>query len=370
MRNIKKYQYGDQAQMDYSSMGFLTPETMSGLFNTTETQAPQYSFGDTDSDATSENDYDRDDEVSMLKEQNSILQETLDRMKSQQQENGEDFDIDQFMKLTEFDDNIPIDPDELEASYYDYKDQQFQHAKNEVLQDKNIPPSYYQKFRTFATPEEGRNALLKQLRLYQTGKSRTGINPNSSIYEAMSIYAPSSDKNNPKQYAEYIASRLGISPFTPIANIDADKWADAITEMEGNKYGNNPGNLKRTRQFGGSMMGYCDMMKHPSKDMMLSDYLKKHGTIKKSQYGSEYIPVALLPEQQAVGLNNEAYSEMLFNTGGYNTFRGLDNYQPVYIKDQNGKEKVLYGPEDTSKFYGKVYEKKLSSYKRGGKIKY
>ncbi len=105
-------------------------------------------------------------------------------------------------------------------------------------------------FRSFATPEEGRAALENQLRLYQTGKTRNNVSPNSTLYQAMSTYAPASDNNNPKGYAEFIAKKLGISPNTPISNIDTKRWADAITQMEGNKKGNNPGNLRPYQQGG------------------------------------------------------------------------------------------------------------------------
>lgn len=63
-------------------------------------------------------------------------------------------------------------------------------------------------------------------------------------------------------------------------------------------------------------------------------------------------------EQQRIGLNNPNYNTAVFNTKGTNTFRGLDNHQPVAITD-GSKYKVLYGPQDTAKFTGKVYEKKM-----------
>lgn len=107
---------------------------------------------------------------------------------------------------------------------------------------------YGETFQTFGSYSEGRNALENQLRLYQTGKTRNPVKPSSSLYEAMSVYAPASDNNNPKKYAEFIANKLGISPSTPISQIDTKQWADAIEVMEGNKgRGNNPGNLKRIK---------------------------------------------------------------------------------------------------------------------------
>jgi len=99
-------------------------------------------------------------------------------------------------------------------------------------------------FRSFSTPEEGWNALRNQLDLYKTGRTRNPVGPNSTLLEAMSVYAPAADKNNPMAYASTIARNLGISVNTRIANIDTDRWAKEIARVEGNKKGNNPGNLR------------------------------------------------------------------------------------------------------------------------------
>lgn len=98
------------------------------------------------------------------------------------------------------------------------------------------------KFKQFASAAEGEQALMNQLNIYQTGKSKTGIKPTSTLYQAMAIYAPASDNNNPKQYAEFIAKKMGVSPNTPINQLDPKGWAAAIKIMEGNT---------KTRQMGG-----------------------------------------------------------------------------------------------------------------------
>lgn len=111
------------------------------------------------------------------------------------------------------------------------------------------------KFKSFATPQEGSNALINQLNLYRTGKTRTGLKPTSTLYQAMAKYAPASDRNDPKHYAEFIASKMGISPNTPISQIDPKGWADAIRIMEGNK---NVDKMKMggyTATFQGGRMG-------------------------------------------------------------------------------------------------------------------
>lgn len=114
-----------------------------------------------------------------------------------------------------------------------------------VLGLDNSGSSDYSKFQTFDTPEEGRNALIHQLDLYQTGRTHNPVKPSSTLQEAMSVYAPASDHNNPEAYADFIAKQIGVTPDTPIANIDTEKWADAITKFEGNTQGNNPGNLEK-----------------------------------------------------------------------------------------------------------------------------
>lgn len=90
-------------------------------------------------------------------------------------------------------------------------------------------------FQSFSTPEEGRQALISQLNRYQTGNTKTRARPDMSLTDAMGVYAPASDNNNPKQYAEFIAKKLNISPTTPIKDINTSDWADAISVMEGNK---------------------------------------------------------------------------------------------------------------------------------------
>ena len=86
-------------------------------------------------------------------------------------------------------------------------------------------------YRNFDTPEEGRSALINQLDLYQTGKTKTGVNGNFTLSQAMNVYA--SDGGN--SYPAFIAKKLGISVNTPIKSIDKNKWADAIAKFEGNK---------------------------------------------------------------------------------------------------------------------------------------
>lgn len=175
-------------------------------------------------------------------------------------------------------------------------------------------------FRSFATYQEGKNALINQLKLYQTDKSKTGIKSKSTLLQAMSIYAPSSDNNNPTHYANFIAKKLGIDVNTPISKIDTKKWADAIEIMEGNKVGNNPGNLRN--QAGGT-------------------------------------PVAKTKRQQQVGLNDPELDQLYMPLQGTNPIRGLDSGEPVFITDEQGNDYILHGPSDVVDITGPVFEKRI-----------
>ena len=77
--------------------------------------------------------------------------------------------------------------------------------------------------------------------------------------------------------------------------------------------------------------------------------------IEPKQYGG----VANTPQEQYTGLNNPNYNEMTFPNTGMNTFRGLDNGQPVLLHDQLGRKFILRGKHDTAQVYGNVHEKRL-----------
>lgn len=69
--------------------------------------------------------------------------------------------------------------------------------------------------------------------------------------------------------------------------------------------------------------------------------------------------VAVTPQEQYDGLNNPAHDQMFFPNTGMNTFRGLDNGQPVLLHDQLGRKFILRGKHDTAQVYGNVHEKRL-----------
>lgn len=88
----------------------------------------------------------------------------------------------------------------------------------------------------FSTPQEGFQALMNDIQLKQTGKSRTGLNGNSTLAQFTSVYAPASDGNDPIGYANTIAKQLGISTNTPIGQIPTAQLAAAVAQHEDGRY--------------------------------------------------------------------------------------------------------------------------------------
>jgi len=67
--------------------------------------------------------------------------------------------------------------------------------------------------------------------------------------------------------------------------------------------------------------------------------------------------VANTPEELYNGLNNSPHDSMMLNLPDtYNTIRGLDSGQPVFIQDEHGKKAILRGNKQTAKMKGRVYE--------------
>lgn len=57
----------------------------------------------------------------------------------------------------------------------------------------------------------GYNALLEELKNKCTGRTKTGLGPNSTLLQFFQIYAPSSDHNHPRDYAGFVALWIGQS---------------------------------------------------------------------------------------------------------------------------------------------------------------
>lgn len=63
-------------------------------------------------------------------------------------------------------------------------------------------------FAYFKTYDEGWEALILELKIKFSGKSRTRIGPDSTIGELFAVYAPKEDHNNPASYAAYVVHRI------------------------------------------------------------------------------------------------------------------------------------------------------------------
>src|SRR3990167_3871362 len=63
-------------------------------------------------------------------------------------------------------------------------------------------------FAYFKTYERGWKALLYDIELKFTGKSRTGLGPSSTILKFFQVYAPAGDNNNPTVYAQAVVKGL------------------------------------------------------------------------------------------------------------------------------------------------------------------
>jgi hypothetical protein len=99
-------------------------------------------------------------------------------------------------------------------------------------------------FRSFASPQDGFNALKQDLQGKITGNTRTGLNGNSTLLDFANVWSPTSDNRKPglmtsEQYAANLAKRLGVSTATPIGQLGhrLDDFAKAIAQNEGFKGG-------------------------------------------------------------------------------------------------------------------------------------
>lgn len=61
----------------------------------------------------------------------------------------------------------------------------------------------------FPSPQLGWNALLADVRAKLTGATRTGLGPESTLYQFISVYAPASE-NPTTAYIAFVAAELGV----------------------------------------------------------------------------------------------------------------------------------------------------------------
>lgn len=90
-------------------------------------------------------------------------------------------------------------------------------------------------FRQFKSPQEGYAALLNDIQGKIDGKSSSGVNGSSTLFDFSKAWAPASDKNNPAKYAADLANSLGVRPDTPIGELKSrvGDFAQAIARNEG-----------------------------------------------------------------------------------------------------------------------------------------
>lgn len=99
-------------------------------------------------------------------------------------------------------------------------------------------------FLNYNTVEEGFSAMQNDITIKISGKSKNQIpdGPNqgqplteeSTLEDMIRIYAPTSDNNNPTQYAKTVADTLGISPFIKLKELQAKTYelSKAMAKVE------------------------------------------------------------------------------------------------------------------------------------------
>lgn len=96
-------------------------------------------------------------------------------------------------------------------------------------------------FRTFATPEDGMAANLADLQYKISGdspamKAKFGNDYTPTLSNLISTWAPASDNNDPKKYADFVSQRTGIPVNQPLKLSDASVILPAISQFEGGQY--------------------------------------------------------------------------------------------------------------------------------------
>lgn len=101
------------------------------------------------------------------------------------------------------------------------------------------------RFARFSTPEQGINAMSKQLDLYFTGKSRNVTKPINTIQDIITTWAPPKNKkgqveNDTAAYIASVAKSMGVSPTAELNLNDPNTKAALISAMITHENGGNP----------------------------------------------------------------------------------------------------------------------------------
>lgn len=135
-------------------------------------------------------------------------------------------------------------------------------------------------FHVFKTPEEGHQALLNDIKTKQSGKS-SHIKPGASILALANIWAPASDNNVPKNWANTVAKTVGVDLNTPFDKVPADKLAEGIKVAEGT------GEVKGAstqKVYTPEEFGQMIKQKHPEYNDMANSELTQKVLAKYPQY--------------------------------------------------------------------------------------
>lgn len=73
-------------------------------------------------------------------------------------------------------------------------------------------------FAIFFTYQDGFNALCNQLKAACDGRSKV-YNPDQTLYQFFFTYAPDTDNNNSRAYAEKVAAILNVDPTIKIKEL-------------------------------------------------------------------------------------------------------------------------------------------------------
>ena len=101
------------------------------------------------------------------------------------------------------------------------------------------------RFARFSTPEQGINAMSKQLDLYYTGKSRNVTKPINTIQDIITTWAPAKNKkgqveNNTAAYIAAVAKSMGVAPTAKLNLGDPNTKAALMSAMITQENGSNP----------------------------------------------------------------------------------------------------------------------------------
>lgn len=96
-------------------------------------------------------------------------------------------------------------------------------------------------FQRYATPEEGKSAMLRDLALKLSGKSpvmqsKYGQGYTPTIENVVSTWAPPSE-NDTQNYINFVSKQTGLAPNQPLLPADVERIAPAIAQMEGGQQG-------------------------------------------------------------------------------------------------------------------------------------